>query len=88
MQRGVYETVNFEIKKPLTIQGEPGAVLDGKLQSYIIKILADSVNIDGLKLINSGRSYTKDFAAIYLSRAAHFTVTNIEIVDPFFWDID
>lgn len=81
---GVYETINFEIKMPLTIQGEPGAILDGKLENYILKILSDSVNVDGLKFINSGRSYTKDFAAIYVSRSEHFSISNNEIVEPYF----
>lgn len=81
---GVYETINFEIKMPLTIQGESGAILDGKLENYILKILSDSVNVAGLKFINSGRSYTKDFAAIYVSRSEHFSISNNEIVEPYF----
>jgi nitrous oxidase accessory protein len=81
---GIYETINFEIKIPLTIKGESGAILDGKLESYIIRILSDSVHVDGFKFINSGRSYTKDFAAIYTSRSRHFSITNNEIDEPYF----
>lgn len=81
---GTYEVVSFEIKKPLTILGEGDAVLDGKRQNYIIKILSDEVHVSGLKFINAGRSYTKDYAAIYVSRANNFSIVRNSIIDPFF----
>lgn len=84
VKEGVYKTVSFEIKKPLTIIGEGDAVLDGNMQNYILKILSDEVHISDLKFINSGRSYTKDYAAIYISRSNHFSIIGNTIIDPFF----
>lgn len=84
VKQGTHESVALEIEKPLTLMGEPGAVLDGKGKSYILRILSDSVHVSGFTLINSGRSYTKDYAAIYLSRVRHFSIVNNIIKDPFF----
>ena len=61
------------------------AVLDGKgRRIYVLKIFADSVIIDGFKLVNAGRSYTKDYAAIYAFKSKYFQIRNCEIVSPFF----
>lgn len=81
---GVYACENLEITKSLTIIGEEGAVLDGKMNGYVLKLLADSIQISGLKIINAGRSYTKDYAAIYTFRANHFLIEGNTVVDPFF----
>ncbi|MFY0625529.1 MAG: nitrous oxide reductase family maturation protein NosD [Reichenbachiella sp.] len=75
---------NLEIKHPLVIVGDKGTILDGNEEGYILKILSDSVHISGLNLINAGRSFTKDFAAIYVSRSSVFSITNCEIIEPYF----
>ncbi len=84
LNAGIYPCSNLEITKPLTIIGEQGTVLDGENEGYVLKLLTDSISISGLKIINAGRSYTKDYAAIYTSRADHFVIENNEVDDPFF----
>ena len=84
IEKGQYECISLVLDKPLTLIGEKGAVLDGKQQGYILIIKSDSVTIDGLTLIGSGRSYTKDFAAIYVDRSKNFSIKNNIIRDPFF----
>lgn len=84
IRKGTYESIAFEIRKPLTLMGEAGVILDGKHDSYVLKILSDSVHVSGLTIINSGRSYTKDYAAIYTSRIKHFSIVDNRIEDPFF----
>ena len=84
VQKGRYHCADLEIKKALYLLGDAGSVLDGQGKGYVLKILADSVTVSGFRIINSGRSYTKDFAAVYTFRASYFTLTNLEIVDPFF----
>lgn len=84
VQKGVYHCFNLELLKPIHIVGEQGAVLDGQLKGYILKLLSDSISISGLKFINSGRSYTKDYAAIYASRVKYFQLISNEIVNPYF----
>ncbi|WP_436516601.1 nitrous oxide reductase family maturation protein NosD [Ekhidna sp. To15] len=81
---GIYICENLEITKPLTIIGEEGATLDGKMTGYVLKLLADSIHISGLKIINAGRSYTKDYAAIYTFKANYFIIENNVVADPFF----
>ena len=81
---GTYSSPGIEIRKPLTLIGEPGALLDGEAKNYILKILADSVTVQGFALINSGRSYTKDYAAIYIHRSIAFALINNTVKDSFF----
>lgn len=83
-EAGRYSAVNIELVKPVTLIGRKGAELDGEAKGYILKILADSISVQGLRLLNAGKSYTKDFAAIYTYRAEHFTISKNEIVGPFF----
>lgn len=81
---GVYPCANLQLTKPLEIIGEKGAILDGGKKGYVLKAHADSIRIAGIKIINSGRSYTKDFAAIYANKANYLHVSDVEIVDAFF----
>ena len=84
IRAGIYHCENLEITKPLTIIGEKGTILDGNKKGYVLKLLGDSINVRGVKIINSGRSYTKDYAAIYTFKANHFRIEQNEIDDPFF----
>ncbi|MFT7197818.1 MAG: nitrous oxidase accessory protein [Marinoscillum sp.] len=84
IKKGTYVCFDLALLKPIHIIGEEGAILDGQTKGYILKLLADSISISGLKFINSGRSYTKDYAAIYASRVRQFKLINNEIVNPYF----
>ncbi|MFY0653235.1 MAG: nitrous oxide reductase family maturation protein NosD [Cyclobacteriaceae bacterium] len=84
IKTGTYDCVDLVIQKPVVLLGEEGAVLDGQSKSYILKLLSDSVIVSGIKFINPGRSYTKDFAAIYVFKSRNFQLLNNEIIDPFF----
>jgi len=84
VSEGIYDCFNRVIDKPLTLISYEGAVLDGNGEGYILKVLADSVIVDGFKLVNAGRSYTKDYAAIYIFRSKYFQIRNCELVSPFF----
>ncbi len=84
VQSGAYRAVNVELTTPVVLLGAEGAVLDGAGEGYVLKILTDSVSISGFEIVNSGRSYTKDYAAIYAFKANHFQITDNHIQDPFF----
>ena len=77
--KGVYNEYDILINKPLTLLGNNEAIIDGKKKGYILKIAADSVTVKGLTLKNVGKSYTKDFAAIYVSRSKHFKIENVRL---------
>ncbi len=84
IKAGTYDCVNLAIEKPLILIGEQGTVLDGNEVGYVLKLLHDSIQVSGFKIIRSGKSYTKDFAAIYAFRANHFRISEVEIENPFF----
>lgn len=67
---GVY-TGSIQIDKPLTLRGEPGAILDGEGSGDVIRVRAPDVRIEGLTLRNSGFNLTDMNAAIHAERGAH-----------------
>lgn len=81
---GTYSCANLNLTKPVTIRGTSGTILDGQGEGYVIRILSSDVHISNMKIINSGRSYTKDYAAIYAFMATDFSINDLEISDPFF----
>lgn len=84
IKRGVYPVIDLELSKPITLLGEKGTILNGQNEGYVVKLLADSITVSGLKIINSGKSYIKDYAAIYAFRANYFLIENNTVIDPFF----
>lgn len=56
------------IGMPVVLLGDPGAILDGRGQGSIVHVEADSVEVRGLELRNSGRSLEGDDAAVELIR--------------------
>ncbi len=81
---GNYQSHGTEITKPIVLIGKKGAVLDGGGKDYVLKILSDSVSVSGFELTNSGRSYTKDYAAVYVYKSSGFTLSNNVISEAFF----
>ncbi|HHG84705.1 MAG TPA: nitrous oxide reductase family maturation protein NosD [Bacteroidetes bacterium] len=83
IQKGNYQESEIQINIPLTLIGQGKPVIDGKGLG-IIHVHADSVHIQGLKLINVGTSYTKDLAAIHYYRSNHFSIQDNELQNVFF----
>ena len=84
VQPGVYREPTIVITKPVTIIGEPGAVLDGEEQRQLLTIQADDVTVRGLELRRVGTSYTEDRAAIKVQDATNCVIENNRIDDAFF----
>ncbi|MGO1751250.1 MAG: nitrous oxide reductase family maturation protein NosD [Psychroflexus sp.] len=84
VKKGVYKEHQIIVDKPVKIIGENLPTVDGEDKGDIFQVFADSVTIDGLKLINVGSSYTSDFAAIRLSRVKNFLIQNLELRKIFF----
>ncbi|MCW8828664.1 MAG: nitrous oxide reductase family maturation protein NosD [Gammaproteobacteria bacterium] len=68
--------VNLLLDKPLVIEGQPGAVLDGGGEGDVIRIVAEDVTLKGLEITGSGRDLTDMNALIFVERSA--TRTRIE----------
>jgi len=80
---GVYREAGLEITVPLTLLGQPGAVLDGGGRQILV-VRADSVTIRGLTLRNVATSFTEDRAAIRLEGAHRCLVAGNRLLDTFF----
>ena len=61
----------IQIDKPLTLRGEPGAILDGKGEGDVIRVRAPDVRLEGLILRDSGFDLTAMNAAVHAERGAH-----------------
>lgn len=58
------------IGTPLTLRGEPGAVLDGGGRGDVIRVRAPRVTLEGLTVRHSGRDLTAMNAGIFVEKSA------------------
>ncbi|KAA3650204.1 MAG: nitrous oxide reductase family maturation protein NosD [Bacteroidetes bacterium] len=84
VKKGTYHEYNILIDKPLTLIGIEFPTIDGQDQGEIIRVVSDSVTIDGLFIINVGTSYTTDYAAIRVVRSKNFVIKNVILEKLFF----
>ena len=84
IRKGTYREFNLLVDKPLTLLGEPGAVIDGEDRGEILRIVSDSVTIDGLLIRNVGTSYTTDWAAIRVVKSRNYLIRNVVLENMFF----
>lgn len=81
---GTYKEYNLIVRKPVTIIGEPGVIIDAEDRGEVIKVVSDNVNIEGIGIINVGTSYTTDYAAIRVAKAKNFSIRNVRLEKLFF----
>lgn len=55
------------LRHPLTLEAEPGAVIDGRGAGHVVRIEAPGVTLRGFEIQNSGRSFQGDHAAIHVT---------------------
>lgn len=84
VKKGVYKEHDIKINKSVKIIGVDLPTIDGENKETIFSVSTDNFSIEGLRIINVGQSYTKDFAAIYVSRSKHFTLQNNVLENVFF----
>lgn len=84
VRKGIYKEYNILVDKPLTLQGEAGSVIDGEDKGEILRIVSDSVTVDGLTIRNVGTSYTTDWAAIRVVKSKHFLIRDVTLENLFF----
>jgi len=83
IEPGVYVENDIVVDKPVHIQGQPGAILDGN-EHPILLIKADSVTVEGLLFRNVGTSFVDDRAALKVDEGAHCRIKNNHFEDTFF----
>ena len=84
IHNGIYKEHDILIDKPLHIVGIKNPIIDGEKKGYVLIIKSDSVFVSGLTVKNPGQSYTKDYAAIYISKSDYFTFENNTLENVFF----
>ena len=84
VQAGVYREPTIVVTHPVTIVGEPGAVLDGEEERQIMTVQADDVTIRGLEFRRVGTSHIEDRAAIKVQDATNCVIEDNRIEDAFF----
>ncbi|MEO6446140.1 MAG: nitrous oxide reductase family maturation protein NosD [Gemmatimonadaceae bacterium] len=76
VRAGVYREPSITIDHPLTLQGEPGAILDGSGEHTVLIVAADDVTVRGLVLRNTGRSQSEQRAGILVQEARGCRIEN------------
>lgn len=82
--RGVHHEATIVIDRPITLRGEPGAILDGEGVRGLVEVRAPDVTITGLIFRNTGFSYTEDRAALLVDGARDCVVADNRFEDTFF----
>ncbi len=81
---GIYREPTVVLDKRLTLIGEPGAVLDGQGERTIILITADSVQVIGLSIRNTGVSQIEDRSGILVDKSQYCSIRDNELDATFF----
>jgi len=81
---GVYREGLLILDRPVTLVGDPGAVLDGEGSSGLLSVQADSVTVQGLTLRNTGIAFTDDRAAIKVEKSRFCRIADNVLEDTFF----
>ncbi len=77
--------VNLRLDQPVTLVGEPGAVLDGGGHGDVLRIAASDVIVRGLAIRGSGTDLTNTNAGIFVERkAANVSVEGNLVSDSLF----
>ncbi len=84
IKKGTYYETDIIVDKSITIIGENYPIVDGKLNGEIFTIVADSVTIKGMQIQNTGVSYIKDIAGIYLKKCKNVNVINNRLYNTLF----
>ncbi|WP_404295201.1 nitrous oxide reductase family maturation protein NosD [Halomonas sp.] len=69
---GVY-LGNFVVEVPITLVGEPGAILDGQRSGSVLTVVAPGVTVRGLHIREDGADITAMDSGIFVTREAEGT---------------
>jgi nitrous oxidase accessory protein len=81
---GVYREPTVHVDRPVSIRGEPGAVLDGEGGRELLVIRAPDVTIEGLTFRHTGSSYREDRAAVRAVEASRCRIAGNRFEATFF----
>lgn len=81
LKPGIYRQHDIKVNKRLTILGQGFPVIDAEGKFELFTVTADSVEISGLQIQNSGKSSLKEIAGVIIFNAAHVTVSNNKLLN-------
>lgn len=81
---GVHRASTLELSRPVTLIGEPGAVLENTGTAGLLRITADDVTIRGLTLRATPYSHVRDHAAILVEGGSNCVIEGNRLEDNFF----
>ncbi|MBI6121284.1 nitrous oxide reductase family maturation protein NosD [Salegentibacter sp. F60176] len=85
IKSGTYKEHDISIiDKSISIIGEGFPVIDAQMKGTALSIRAENFSVEGLKIINVGRSHTSDFAGILVSNSKNFELKNNRLDKVFF----
>lgn len=84
VEYGIYRPGNIIIERPIYLIGINYPVIDGETKYENISVKADSVVVDGFRIINSGISSLVDYAGIKIYNRKDVTISNNLLSDCFF----
>lgn len=84
IEAGVYREPTLIVRTPVTIEGEPGAILDGEGERQIMIVAAPRVTVRGLDFRNVGVSFMQDRAALRVVRVWGCTIERNRFEHTFF----
>ena len=84
VRAGIYREPTIVVSVRVSIEGEPGAVLDGERAEDVLLVTADSVSIRGLTIRNVATSYMDDRAAIKFQEVSGCVAEDNRLEDTFF----
>jgi nitrous oxidase accessory protein len=84
VRAGTYREPTIRVERPVTIVGEPGAVLDGEGMRELLVIAAPDVTVRGLTFRNTGSSYREDRAALRVVEARNCRIEDNRFEHTFF----
>ena len=74
---------DFVVRRPVTLEGAPGAVLDGQEQGTVLTIDAPDVTVRNIAIRASGSDFVSMSAGIR-SNAAHTVISRVDVSDTLF----
>ncbi len=81
---GLYRESTLVIQRPMRLEGQPGAVLDGEGRHGLLVINADSVSVRGFTFRHTGSSQTEDRSAVRVLESAVCDLSDNTFEDTFF----
>lgn len=84
IKKGIYKENDILIDKHISLIGEEGTIIDGQNKGGMLFLETNHIRIKGLKIRNIGASYTKEFAAIKVTKGDDFIIEDCVLENVFF----